>query len=134
MCRSLVFNKVAGLRPETLLKTRLWHRCFPVNFVKLSRTLFLQSTSGRLLLFPQHSHSQHSLLCILSWFYSFRTLLVKTNINGLKDSIRLLSEVLLFFLLSYLVYKKMPDSSIINYEKTNFEISVADFLIPVLYF
>ena len=39
-----------------------------------------------------------------------------------------------FVLLSYLAYNKMPDSSIINYEKTNFEISVADFLIPVLYF
>ena len=83
------------LKPATLLKTRLWYRCFPVNFVKLSRTLFLQNTSGRLLLFPQHSHSQHSLSCILSWFYSLRTL-VETNINGLNNSIRSLSEVLLF--------------------------------------
>ena len=23
-----------GLRPATLLKKRLWHRCFPVNFAK----------------------------------------------------------------------------------------------------
>ena len=38
--QSLFFNKVAGLRPATLLKKRLWHRCFPVNFVKLLRTLF----------------------------------------------------------------------------------------------
>ena len=30
---------------------RLWHRCFPVNFAKLSRTSFLQNTSGRLLVF-----------------------------------------------------------------------------------
>ena len=28
------FNKIAGLKPATLLKKRLWHRCFPVNFVK----------------------------------------------------------------------------------------------------
>ena len=27
-----------------------WHRCFPVNFEKFSRTPFLQSTSGQLLL------------------------------------------------------------------------------------
>ena len=27
-------------RPATLLKKRLWHRCFPVNFVKFLRTLF----------------------------------------------------------------------------------------------
>ena len=32
------FNKVAGLRPATLLKKRLWHRSFPVNFVKFLRT------------------------------------------------------------------------------------------------
>ena len=32
LCHSLVFNKVAGLRPVTLFKKRLWHRCFPVNF------------------------------------------------------------------------------------------------------
>ena len=45
-----LFDKVAGLRPATLLKKRLWHRCFPVDFVKFLRTPFLQSTSGRLLL------------------------------------------------------------------------------------
>ena len=36
--QSLFFNKVADLRPTTLLKKRLWHRCFPVNFVKFLRT------------------------------------------------------------------------------------------------
>ena len=40
LCQSLFFNKVAGLRPATLLKKRLWHRCFPVNFVKFLRTPF----------------------------------------------------------------------------------------------
>ena len=38
------------LRPATLLKKRLWHRSFPVNFAKFLRTPFLQNTSGRLLL------------------------------------------------------------------------------------
>ena len=28
------------VRPATLLKKTLWHRCFPVNFVKILRTLF----------------------------------------------------------------------------------------------
>ena len=32
LCQSLFFNKVPGLRPATLLKKRLCHRCFPVNF------------------------------------------------------------------------------------------------------
>ena len=38
LCQSLLFNKVAGLRP------------FPVNFAKFLRTLFLRNTSRWLLL------------------------------------------------------------------------------------
>ena len=41
LCQSLFFNKVAGLRSATLLKKRLWHRCFPVKFAKFLRTPFL---------------------------------------------------------------------------------------------
>ena len=47
---SLFFNKVAGLRPETLLKKRLQHRCFPVSFVKFFKNTFkkniLKNPSG----------------------------------------------------------------------------------------
>ena len=51
-------NNVAGLRPATLLKKRLWppacniikkrrlwYWCFPLKFVKFLRTSFLQNTS-----------------------------------------------------------------------------------------
>ena len=38
LCQSLLFNKVAGLRPATLLNKRLCHRSFPVNFAKLLQT------------------------------------------------------------------------------------------------
>ena len=31
LCQSLFFNKFGSLTPATLLKKRLWHRCFPVN-------------------------------------------------------------------------------------------------------
>ena len=31
---------------KTLLKKRLWHRCFPVNFAKLLKHLFSRNTSG----------------------------------------------------------------------------------------
>ena len=41
-----LFNNVAGLRPVTLLKTRLWHKCFPVNFVKFLRTPFFLETNS----------------------------------------------------------------------------------------
>ena len=29
-----------GVRPVTLVKKSIWHRCFPVNFTKFLRTLF----------------------------------------------------------------------------------------------
>ena len=46
--QSLFFNKVAGLRPATLLKKRLWHRCkcFSADFAKFLRAPLLQNTSG----------------------------------------------------------------------------------------
>ena len=50
LCQSLLFNKIEALRSATLLKKRLWHSCFPVNFPKFLRTPFLQNISGRLLL------------------------------------------------------------------------------------
>ena len=43
------FTKFTG-RPVTLLKTGLWHRCFPKNFANFLKTPFLQNTSGWLLL------------------------------------------------------------------------------------
>ena len=74
-CPESLFNKVnnnKGLRPATLLKKRLFHRCFPVNFAKFLRTPFLQNTSGRLLLYIhrfwlRHLHSNfkfdHESIC-----------------------------------------------------------------------
>ena len=42
LCLSLLFNKTADW-PTTLLKKRLWHRCFPVNFSKFLRRGFLRT-------------------------------------------------------------------------------------------
>ena len=56
LCQSLFFIKACNfikketLRPATLLKKRLSHRCFPVNFAKCLWTPFLYNTSWRLLL------------------------------------------------------------------------------------
>ena len=47
LCQELYFNKV---RHAALLKQRLQHRCFPLNFAKFLRTPFLHNTSGRLFL------------------------------------------------------------------------------------
>ena len=50
LCQILFFR--FGLGPATLmLKKRLWHRCFPVNFEKFIRAPSVQYTSRRLLLF-----------------------------------------------------------------------------------
>ena len=49
---SVLINLQAS--PATLLKKRLWRKCFPVNFVKFLRTPFLQNNSGRLLLYITH--------------------------------------------------------------------------------
>ena len=42
LCQSLYFNKVADVRPATLLEERLVHRCFPVNFVNFSERFFTE--------------------------------------------------------------------------------------------
>ena len=38
--QSFFFFFVASLRPATLLKKRLWHSCFPVNYTKFLRASF----------------------------------------------------------------------------------------------
>ena len=54
--QSAFFNKVAGLRPKTLLKIKLWHRCFPVNFAKTLRIPFFIEHLWWLLLSLHWSH------------------------------------------------------------------------------
>ena len=41
-----LFHKVAGLRLATLLKNRLWLKCFPVNFTDFLRNLFQRTPLG----------------------------------------------------------------------------------------
>ena len=68
MCQSLFFNKVAGLRLTTLLKKRLWHRCFPVNFAKLLRISFFVEHHWWPLLFPRHPWTDASGYCAQYYF------------------------------------------------------------------
>ena len=60
LCQSLFFNRVVGLRSATLLKKKLWHRCFPVNFAKFLRTPFVQKTSGQLLIWTTASETSNT--------------------------------------------------------------------------
>ena len=72
LSQSLFFNKVAGLRPASLSKKTLWHRCFPLNFVKFLRTLFLQNTSEELLLnLSRRILMLIIVVCLLLFFFAF---------------------------------------------------------------
>ena len=49
-CASVSFLIKLQARSATLLKKRLWHRCFPVNFAKFLRTTFFKEYFWWLLL------------------------------------------------------------------------------------
>ena len=51
LCQRLFFNKVAGIRPATLLKKNLWYRRFLVNLAKFLRKAFLTEHLWWVLLF-----------------------------------------------------------------------------------
>ena len=76
LCQSLFFNNVAGLRSATLLKKRLWHRCFPVNFAIFLRnfvTSFVTEHRWLVLCFLMQSHedSCEKFLIFLSFMDTF---------------------------------------------------------------
>ena len=69
MFRSLLFNKVAGWRPQTLLKGGFQQRCCHMNFAKLPKTPILWNTFERLLLYSQTNNNlEHVCLCPFIWF------------------------------------------------------------------
>ena len=80
LCRSLFFNKISGLRPATLLKTRVWHRCFLVNFAKFLRTPFLTERLWWLLLpFYFTSNTTSTTIIAISTFNIIITSATFTN-------------------------------------------------------
>ena len=88
-----------GLRSATLLKKRLWHKCFPVNFAKFLRTPLLQNTSGWLLLTKLHDPNRRKMkLCCfevrwllhgmnMSWHPVFSFLFVLFRNNVIRDQL-----------------------------------------------
>ena len=74
--------KSLRLKPATLLKKRLWPRCFQtVNFVKFLRTPFLQNTSGRQLLDQEKAR-----LILISKLFEWFLQVEDTVLCGLKKS------------------------------------------------
>ena len=99
-----------GLRPATLLKKRLWLKCFPVNFAKFLRAPFLHNTSGWLLLTKLHEPNRrkmglpiselrwllnvwtcHGILCFHFHFFCLETTLQDSN------WMKTISVVVMFF-------------------------------------
>ena len=54
--RCSIKKMLLKISPATLLKKKLWHWCFLVNFAKFLRTPFSKNTSGRLLLDGEGIH------------------------------------------------------------------------------
>ena len=91
LCQSLFFNKDAGLRAAALLKKRLWHKCFTVNFAKFLKALFLKEHLWWLLLSSQNVtpkvfQNERPLNLICGWVLSFNSFgrgsnITKTNLG-----------------------------------------------------
>ena len=82
LCQRLFFNKIEGLRPATLFKKRLCHRCFPLNIVKFLRTPFCIEHFWWLLLIivPWLSERKHLRMRILHKNQDRRSK-VQNNVN-----------------------------------------------------
>ena len=103
LCQSLFFNKVAGLRAANLLKKRLWHRCFPVNFFEISNNTFsyrtppVAATVLALYLFITHP-------CIFYIFHQVVRKPFKFIKSGLETNDSLVNETNFLSFLSLFVY------------------------------
>ena len=59
LCQSLLFNKIAGLKPATLSKMRLQHRYFSADIAKILRTAFFYGISPMVGSEDQNHFTQH---------------------------------------------------------------------------
>ena len=83
-CARVSFLVKLQAASATLLKKRLWHRCFPVTFVKFLRTPFLQNTSGQVLLKGRESFGTENFVLLQKDF---------SAVFGVKKSIATTSHL-----------------------------------------
>ena len=96
--------KKVFLRPAILLKKRLWHRCFPVNFEKFLRTPFLTEHLRRLLIMETSNVRQDILLKRKRvWrFFVNKNFYIKGIINnGEKEKIIVSTKYFFFMFLKH---------------------------------
>ena len=82
-------HQVAGLRPATLLKKRLWHRHFPVNFTKFLRTPFHRAPLGDCFLMLQIRIFLENIF-IENWWSEKKEWSTETTFNHLGDKNKLI--------------------------------------------
>ena len=70
-------------RPATLLKKRLWHRCFSVNFLEFLRTPFLWNTSGGCFCLNIFN-TKLDYICLIGWSNSYSYRALKETRNSIK--------------------------------------------------
>ena len=80
--QSFVFNKVTSLRSATLLRKRIRHRCFPVNFAKCLRTAFFIEHLRWLL---RRYHNQPNFYLVCSNYLSHQTYRLKSTLDFIFD-------------------------------------------------
>ena len=106
-------KKSVLIRPATLLKKRLWHRYFPLNFAKFLRTLFFIEHLRRLLLSNEKCLICFILINVISRVYIYLYIQWR-NWRGALGSIAPSSKKKLSFLKKYenksKLYVDMPCS------------------------
>ena len=109
-CQSPFFNKVVGLNPATLLKKRLWHRCFLVNFCEFLKEL---RNYKRKLFCIRHKnrrkHNQHFKTAV--FHNKFTRPHIKPNINNQETKFASLKQYLFRLLTSRNAKKTQTDQS-----------------------
>ena len=98
-----MFLKISQYSAATLLKKRLWHRGFHVNFARFLRTSFLQNTSGWLLLFYNSWWLYTLQLYLASWQLSSSN---KSLVGKKNSSIYLMdfTDLDFFFFFSFIFF------------------------------
>ena len=115
-CQSLFSNKVAGLRPATLLKMTIWHRYFPMNFTKFLRNTEHLWTTASVDVNIEEQHWSVNEECFyvnnltpsikhLVWDYSHKKQALLALQSSWTHTVHILQSNLLDFLLKS-VYKR----------------------------
>ena len=102
-CAGVSFLIKLQVRPAILLKKRLWHGCFPVNFAKFLRKPLLTEHLQRLLLIPEDETEFYENTYSKTFWKLWEQLTIQTTlrvifiIEILKSLYNFLPMIIIFF-------------------------------------